>query len=165
MSGNSGKLSALVSAAGGAAVVLVAFQQEDPRVRLLSIVTGAVAMFAVAPVGVLVSLGIVLLGGGRLGWLQVGVGPRVYALALGQAYVGLRLLPFAAGFRTRQPVDGGAGPGRRYRAVADIAGPSSVAAALAVLAPGQYRSVVAVGCGLALLSWLLSPRSANGNGA
>jgi hypothetical protein len=165
MSRNRGRLSALASVAGGVSAVLVSYQLGDPRARFIGCLLGAVVTFAVAPVGVLVALGIVLLGGGRLHWLRLGVGPRVAGFGLGRAVVVLRLVPIAAGFEVRQLADAEARPGRRCRVLAQVAGPLAAAVVPVLVVPAQYRPVVGVCCGLALLSWLLSPRSANGHSA
>ncbi|MFE2432929.1 hypothetical protein ACFXJ5_40300 [Streptomyces sp. NPDC059373] len=87
------------------------------------------------------------------------------AFGLGRAVVVLRLVPIAAGFEVWQLADTEARPGRRCRVLAQVAGPLAAAVVPVLVVPAQYRPVVGVCCGLALLSWLLSPRSANGRSA
>ena len=156
VSGARGNLSAMVSAGASGAVVVMAFQHAYAGERVVGCVVGMAAVVGAAPVGALLALGIIVLAGGRLRWLQVGVGPRLGGFRLGSGTVELRLVPVVAAFGLRVPPADGARPVlRRFSRTVIACGPALAAALLYVWVPGLYRTAIVVGGGLAWVAWLL----------
>jgi hypothetical protein len=141
----------VVVAVGAIGVVAAADRQPGAVARGIGTLAGLVAVLAVPPAGVLVALGLILAGGGRLGRLRVGAGRRGWRFRVGRAVVEIRGLPLSAGFRLRRM------PGRRWLLpVGAILGPAVVAVLPALLVPAPYRWPAAIGGGLGLTLWLLS---------
>ncbi|WUH95303.1 hypothetical protein OG900_37530 [Streptomyces sp. NBC_00433] len=158
MSGHKGRLAGVFSAAGGVAVVLVAFQQDGSGAVLLGILGGLAVMVAVQPVGALVGLAVVVAGGGRVGRVVVGSGPRVGAVVVGRAVVDVRWVPVVVGFRLRRASAGRVGLG--FRRFAAVSGPVVAAMVLVLVVPAPYGWAVGVGGGFALLALLFTPGAA-----
>lgn len=156
MSGTRGNLSAVVTAAASSVVVVMAFQRDRAGEQVVGCVVGMATVVGVAPLGALLALAVIVLAGGRLRWLQVGVGPRLGRFHLGRGTVELRLLPVVAAFGLREPpVDGPRPALRRFSRTVIACGPALAAALFYVCMPGLYHTAIAVGGGLAWVAWLL----------
>jgi hypothetical protein len=140
----------VVVAVGAIGIVVAADRQPGVAARAVGALAGLATAFAVAPAGVLVGLGLVLAGGGRLGRLRVGTGRRGWGFRVGRAVVEVRGLPLAAGFRLRRRSGG-----RRLLPVGALLGPAAAAVLPALVVPASCRLPVAIGGGLGLALWLL----------
>ncbi|MFC1420213.1 hypothetical protein [Streptacidiphilus cavernicola] len=153
---NRGRLSALASAVSGVGVVLVAVREADPETRLALILVGFVASFAVGPVASLLAAVFSVLGGGRLAWLGLGVGPWCGVFLVGRTLLELRLVPVWVGFRVSAGRVGPRAPGAAIRVSALLLG-LLLSGQLLWLLPVRFQLVAVVGWSLSGLSWLLSP--------